>query len=676
MTDQQQDTNQSSHTSPGVSRASGAGKKWFGSLFDETITPDERKGDRVGDRGSGDEGSSSSIDYQPPSAGQSSAEPPSETGVSVTSGGTRPSIKAEKKAGNSFNLSKTFSPDVIANLLADMAVETHDAAVKRKAEPEIDTDDGSLDGKIGANQTAIATPTRISPSKNKRGASVAKMISRDFVSKMEGLAKETMPSPARQRVDGGSSTREIEPPQEDSETAVGMGNMEFRQLRQDLRAARDELKFMTMQRDALKNERDAVVQSKDSAHDKMAKDLHDLKAEAREATDELKRMTNALELVAKDREEMVTLHEQEMDDMILQQEALAEELRTAEEGTSEASKLNTDLSRRQSYKLCDLEDLEEECQAQEAKAELLKTKNKVLEETLQEQTEALSKIRADLASRDEELKVLRNDMKEMQLETSLDADLDDMRRRYCVLEEENGLLAEELEVATRQVEVSQRELEKAQHIIEDKDKELDELRAASSRCDEGTKQLLARITEMQMEKESLAHDVSELGAQLDESFQLFTVKTAECTTLSERLRRALEEADETGMELEDVQQELVDVQSRYDLLERENKRLRRKIGLAPLNKPKEADGANDDDHYNSDSDSEEEVAGETGGKTSGPLEGLAGLLGRRTTAAAREAPPVSKADLKAQQRAKDEEMIEKMKAELEERNMAAAPVQL
>ena len=74
--------------------------------------------------------------------------------------------------------------------------------------------------------------------------------------------------------------------------------------------------------------------------------------------------------------------------------------------------------------------------------------------------------------------------------------------------------------------------------------------------------------------------------QLEESFQLFAVKAAECNTLTNKLEIILDDQDECDNELNDIQKELVVAKGRVKLLERENRALKKKAAgnfrAAPL----------------------------------------------------------------------------------------------
>ena len=161
----------------------------------------------------------------------------------------------------------------------------------------------------------------------------------------------------------------------------------------------------------------------------------------------------------------------------------------------------------------EVDDLEEECRAQEKMKELVEQKNKILEDTLEVQSGELAKCLADLACRDDELKDLREDMKQMNQFAS-EAELDDMRRRYRVLEEENGSLQEDMETMAIKTERNERDLSKVRHDLAEKEEELESLRAGANHSAIEVRELRARITELQLEKVALADEVEELGVSM------------------------------------------------------------------------------------------------------------------------------------------------------------------
>lgn len=169
----------------------------------------------------------------------------------------------------------------------------------------------------------------------------------------------------------------------------------------------------------------------------------------------------------------------------------------------------------------EVDDLEEECRAQAKMKELVEQKNKILEDTLEVQSGELAKCLADLACRDDELKDLREDMKHMHQFAS-EAELDDMRRRYRVLEEENGSLQEEMETMAIKIEQNEKDLSKAQYDLAEKEEELESLRAGANHSAIEVRELRARITELQLEKVALADEVGELGVSLVYIFICFT----------------------------------------------------------------------------------------------------------------------------------------------------------
>ena len=161
----------------------------------------------------------------------------------------------------------------------------------------------------------------------------------------------------------------------------------------------------------------------------------------------------------------------------------------------------------------EVDDLEEECRAQAKMKELVEQKNKILEDTLEVQSGELAKCLADLACRDDELKDLREDMKHMHQFAS-EAELDDMRRRYRLLEEENGSLQEEMETMAIKTEKNEKDLSKAQDDLAEKEGELVSLRAGAKHSAIEVRELRARITELQLEKVALADEVEELGVSM------------------------------------------------------------------------------------------------------------------------------------------------------------------
>ena len=93
---------------------------------------------------------------------------------------------------------------------------------------------------------------------------------------------------------------------------------------------------------------------------------------------------------------------------------------------------------------------------------------------------------------------------------------------------------------------------------------------------------------------------------MEESFQLFAVKAAECNTLTNKLEIILDDQDECDNELNDIQRELVVEKGRVKLLERENRALKKKAAgnfrAAPL--------AVGDNNNNDDSSDEDDAAEE------------------------------------------------------------------
>ena len=93
--------------------------------------------------------------------------------------------------------------------------------------------------------------------------------------------------------------------------------------------------------------------------------------------------------------------------------------------------------------------------------------------------------------------------------------------------------------------------------------------------------------------------------QLEESFQLFAVKAAECNTLTNKLEIILDDQDECDSELNDIQRELVVEKGKVKLLERENRALKKKAAGNFRAARLAAGDNNHDDSSNEDEASEE-----------------------------------------------------------------------
>ena len=82
---------------------------------------------------------------------------------------------------------------------------------------------------------------------------------------------------------------------------------------------------------------------------------------------------------------------------------------------------------------------------------------------------------------------------------------------------------------------------------------------------------------------------------MEESFQLFAVKAAECNTLTNKLEIILDDQDECDNELNDIQRELVVAKGKVKLLERENRSLKKKAAGNFRSAPLAIGGDNNDD---------------------------------------------------------------------------------
>lgn len=164
--------------------------------------------------------------------------------------------------------------------------------------------------------------------------------------------------------------------------------------------------------------------------------------------------------------------------------------------------------------------------------------------------------------------------------------------------------------------------------------------------------------------------------QLEESFQLFAVKAAECNTLTNKLEIILDDQDECDNELNDIQRELVVAKGRVKLLERENRALKKKASENFRAAPLAVDDNNDDDSSDEDHAAEgfEDILDTTDRNTGGQQKrrGSFGALQNLTGLFAKSNEPtrgIQDSTMTGDENDIKDEEIRNLKRELERQNV-------